>query len=92
MTKAGCQPFWNRFDMGGTPFCKNASTLQQYSDEVTKFSYLYKNELVGETKCLIPCSFTVQVLREQEAYPLLSLVADIAVTILYFILYDLLPI
>ena len=58
VTKAGCQPYWNRFDMGGTPFCKNASTLQQYSDEVTKFSYLYKNELVGETKCLIPCSFT----------------------------------
>ena len=32
--------------------------MQQYDDALTAVSFLYKNELKMETKCLIPCSFT----------------------------------
>ena len=57
VTKAGCQPYWNKYNISEMPFCANASMLKEYSDESISHSRMYKNELLKKTKCLLPCTF-----------------------------------
>ena len=57
ITRAGCQPPWRRFDMESQPICDNLTVLNRYRIENSKIIYLDKNELFGETHCLLPCSF-----------------------------------
>ena len=57
MAKAGCKPYWHRFVMEDIPFCESSSTLQQYNDIMSSVSWMYRNEFLQKTKCLIPCSF-----------------------------------
>ena len=58
VTKAGCKPYWSKFDIEGMPFCQNVTMLEYYSNISSSFQLMFKNELLGETNCLIPCSFT----------------------------------
>ena len=58
VTRAGCQPYWSKYNVSTMPFCSNTSMLQKYSDVSLNFSKLYKNELIETSKCLRPCSFT----------------------------------
>ena len=55
--KAGCQPYWNKFNMKGIQICKNGSMLNHYSNERTTISLMSREELIETTKCLMPCSF-----------------------------------
>ena len=55
--KVGCQPYWNKFDITGIQICKNGTMMQHYSDEKTRSAMMSRVELIGETKCLMPCTF-----------------------------------
>ena len=60
--KAGCLPFWNEFifndhDKVEMPFCENISMLNQYGVIYTQFIEMPRDELIGTTQCLMPCSY-----------------------------------
>ena len=55
--KAGCQPYWNKFNIAGIQFCKNGTMLKRYTQERNKASMMYRNELIEASKCPMPCSF-----------------------------------
>ena len=73
VTKAGCQPYWNKFDIKGIQFCNNGTMLKRYTQERNRASMMYRNELIEASKCLMPCSFMeYKVSRYEEIYVIYS--------------------
>ena len=48
--KAGCQPYWNKFNIKGIQFCKNGTMLKHYTQERNKASMMYRNELIDASQ------------------------------------------
>ena len=57
MLNVGCQPPWRRFSVEGLPICDNSNLLTQFGQEYNRITQMVKNELIEETKCLVPCTF-----------------------------------
>ena len=57
MLNVGCQPPWRRFSVEGLPICDNSNLLTQFGQQYNRITQMVKNELIEETKCLVPCTF-----------------------------------
>ena len=58
MTRAGCQPPWSRTDLHGLlPLCDNWSLLTRYHNERYRLWLMDNENLINDTKCLMPCIF-----------------------------------
>ena len=57
MSRAGCQPHWRRFSVEDLPECDNSSMLTRYNEEYWSVGNLYREDLVRDTGCYLPCSF-----------------------------------
>ena len=57
ITWFGCQPPWRRVDVKDLPICDNSMILQQYSHYYIWLMTMGRDELIQNTKCLMPCSF-----------------------------------
>ena len=57
VARAGCQPYWSKYQVDGMPFCNTAKMLEHYGTINLEFAWMHRNELMSATKCLMPCSF-----------------------------------
>ena len=57
MNWTGCQPPWRRVDVEGLPLCDNSTLLRKYSNTYFWMTVMGRDEIVENTKCLMPCSF-----------------------------------
>ena len=55
--KVGCQSFWNKYNMKGIDICNNGTMMKLYTAERGRLAMMYRNELIEETKCLMPCTY-----------------------------------
>ena len=53
----GCQPPWRKISVPGLPLCDNYTLLSKYGDEFERVGRMVKENVVENTKCLMPCSF-----------------------------------
>ena len=57
MTKVGCQPPWRKISVPGLPLCDNYVLLAEYASEFEKVGRMAKDDVVEDSKCLMPCVF-----------------------------------
>ena len=57
MRKTGCQPPWRKINVFGLPLCDNFTLLAKYGSEFERVGRMVREDVVENTKCLMPCSF-----------------------------------
>ena len=57
MRNVGCQPPWRRFTVEELPECDNLALLNKYANEYERIASMVRNEILEDTRCLIPCTF-----------------------------------
>ena len=57
LRKAGCQPPWMKSNMKGLPLCENKTSFGHYDYEKFRVFFMNTQQLIEDTKCLMPCTF-----------------------------------
>ena len=78
MAQVGCQPPFSRFEVKGLRLCDNWTLLKRYNEEVVRFYPDTKSNIIGSSKCLMPCSFMeYKVSNKHAASPIVFSKVDI---------------
>ena len=81
MAKVGCQPPFSRFEVKGLRLCDNWTLLKRYNEEFVRFYPDTRSNIIGSSKCLMPCSFMeYKVSMQHLRLPVLKLILNIQMT------------
>lgn len=78
MAQVGCQPPFSRFEVKGLRLCDNWTLLKRYNEEVVRLYPDTRSNIIGSSKCLMPCSFMeYKVSNKHAASPIVFSKVDI---------------
>ena len=81
MAKVGCQPPFSRFEVKGLRLCDNWTLLKRYNEEVVRLYPDTRSNIIGSSKCLMPCSFMeYKVIMQHLRLSVLKLILNIQMT------------
>lgn len=81
MAQVGCQPPFSRFEVKGLRLCDNWTLLKRYNEEVVRLYPDTRSNIIGSSKCLMPCSFMeYKVSMQHLRLSVLKLILNIQMT------------